>query len=90
MLDLFHCQQICGSITETINKHWNIIGHIQLAQVPDRHEPFPGTGEIDFTYVFDLLKNKGYKGSIGLEYKPKNGTENGLNWVEKYGIKMNC
>lgn len=90
MMDVFHCQQICGSITATINTYWPYIGHVQIAQVPHRHEPFPISGELDYTYVFNLLKEKKYTGQIGLEYKPKNNTVDGLSWIEKVGVKINC
>ena len=58
-------------------------GHIQIAQVPDRHEP-DSSGEINFDHVFDVIKASTYDGWIGLEYKPKNKTEEGLGWMKKY------
>lgn len=44
-------------------------GHIQIAQVPDRHEP-DSPGEINFPYIFKLLEELGYQGYVGCEYKP--------------------
>ncbi len=62
-------------------------GHIQVAQVPDRHEP-DSPGEVDYAYVFRLLEERGYEGWIGLEYVPRGRTEDGLGWIEKFGLKM--
>lgn len=62
-------------------------GHIQIAQVPDRHEP-DTPGEIDYKYVLSLLETAGYTGYIGLEYQPKLSTTEGLNWIKKYGYSL--
>ncbi|KAI4886596.1 hypothetical protein NFI96_000794 [Prochilodus magdalenae] len=65
-------------------------GHIQVAQVPDRHEP-DSPGEVNFSYLFDLLEKLGYQGYVGCEYKPMGSTEAGLDWLRKYwdGKKIN-
>jgi hydroxypyruvate isomerase len=63
------------------------VGHIQVAQVPDRHEPNT-SGEIDYRYVFSLLEQLGYDGWIGLEYKPAGSTKEGLKWVEEFNMKL--
>jgi len=63
------------------------IGHIQLAQVPDRHEP-DTPGEIDYKYVLSLLETTGYTGYVGLEYRPKSLTVEGLNWIKRYGYTL--
>lgn len=68
---LFHTyhQQISeGNLTKRINDNFDLIGHIQVADVPGRHEP--GTGEINFDYLFGLLREKEYKGYVGLDYTP--------------------
>jgi len=57
------------------------LGHIQIAQVPDRHEP-DSDGEINYGYVWDLLQKANYDGFVGLEYFPKNGTCEGLGWMK--------
>ncbi|KAI5628355.1 putative hydroxypyruvate isomerase [Silurus asotus] len=57
--------------------------HIQIAQVPNRHEP-DSPGEINFPYIFRLLEELGYQGYVGCEYKPLGSTEEGLDWVKKY------
>ncbi|TVK90577.1 putative hydroxypyruvate isomerase [Bagarius yarrelli] len=63
-------------------------GHIQVAQVPDRHEP-DSPGEINFPYIFKLLEELGYQGYVGCEYKPLGSTEEGLAWVKKYWKNKN-
>jgi hydroxypyruvate isomerase len=55
---------------------------MQVADVPHRHEP--GTGEIDFPFLFERIDRLGYKGWIGAEYVPAGKTEDGLAWVKKY------
>lgn len=86
-LDFFHLQHICGNITRNVKKLLPYVAHIQIAQVPDRHEP-DTPGEIDYKYVLSLLEQEGYDGYIGLEYKPKSSSTEGLSWIEKYGYKL--
>jgi hydroxypyruvate isomerase len=64
-----------------------LLAHIQIAQVPDRHEPNT-PGEIDYKYVLSLLELHGYAGYIGLEYRPKSLTMKGLNWIKEYGYAL--
>jgi hydroxypyruvate isomerase len=80
--DLFHMRIMGDDLAVTIEANLASIGHMQLADVPDRHEP--GTGEIDFPPLFDLIDRLGYKGWIGAEYMPKGKTADGLAWAEKY------
>lgn len=65
----------------------NIIGHVQIAQVPDRHEP-DTLGEIDYKYVLSVLEKEGYDGYVGLEYRPKSSSVDGLCWIQNYGYKL--
>ncbi|XP_047101930.1 putative hydroxypyruvate isomerase isoform X2 [Schistocerca piceifrons] len=60
-------------------------GHIQIAQVPNRNEP-DTPGEVNYSYIFDVLKDNGYDGWIGLEYKPAMGTREGLKWIQNYRV----
>ena len=53
--------------------------HVQIADNPGRNEP--GTGEINYPFIFDLLDREGYEGWVGLEYKPKGATSAGLGWL---------
>ncbi|HEX6733886.1 MAG TPA: hydroxypyruvate isomerase [Azonexus sp.] len=76
--DLYHAQIIQGDLARTLEAHLERIAHIQIADNPGRHEP--GTGEIHYPYLFDLLDRLGYAGWIGCEYKPLTTTEAGLGW----------
>lgn len=80
--DIYHAQRMEGELGNTIQKYFNRIGHIQLADNPGRNEP--GTGEIHYAYLFDLLDRLGYAGYIGCEYKPFKTTEAGLGWMGQY------
>ena len=80
--DIYHMQIMEGNLAETVRKNVGRIGHIQLADVPGRHEP--GTGEIDFPSLFKRIDEAGYTGWIGCEYKPAGVTEDGLGWVKPY------
>jgi hydroxypyruvate isomerase len=80
--DLFHMRVMGDHLARTIEANLARIGHMQIADVPDRHEP--GTGEIDFPPLFDLIDRLGYKGWIGAEYAPKGKTVDGLAWAKKY------
>jgi hydroxypyruvate isomerase len=80
--DLFHMRIMGDDLAKTIEANLGRIGHMQIADVPDRHEP--GTGEIDFPPLFDLIDRLGYKGWIGAEYVPAGKTADGLAWVRKY------
>lgn len=84
MVDVFHLQHINGNVTNTFKELSDYIGHVQIAQVPHRHEP-DVPGELNFDYVFQAMKDNGYDGWVGCEYKPKNETEQGLKWVEQHG-----
>jgi hydroxypyruvate isomerase len=78
--DTFHMQRMEGNLTETVTKNLPWIGHIQVADVPGRHEP--GTGEINFPFVFRSLAGAGYRGFVGLEYVPSGPTESTLGWLK--------
>jgi hydroxypyruvate isomerase len=80
--DLYHCQITEGDITKRIEKHLPVIAHMQLADVPDRHEP--GTGEIGWDYVLPKIDALGYQGWIGCEYRPAGDTVAGLAWRARY------
>lgn len=80
--DIYHAQVMEGDLANTLAAHLAQIGHIQLADNPGRHEP--GTGEINFPFLFRHLDQLGYTGWIGCEYKPAAGTEAGLGWLEAW------
>jgi hydroxypyruvate isomerase len=80
--DIYHMQRMEGELAATLRTHLARIGHVQLADNPGRNEP--GTGEINYPYLFRLLDEIGYDGWIGCEYKPAAGTEAGLGWLSGY------
>lgn len=80
--DLYHQQRTRGELLATYLAFKERIAHIQLADNPGRNEP--GTGEINYFYLFPALAAAGYDGWIGCEYKPKSTTEAGLGWLKKY------
>lgn len=80
-LDLYHAQIIQGDLARTIAANLDRIGHIQIADNPGRHEP--GSGEINYPFLFALLDRLGYAGWVGCEYQPMTTTEAGLAWLTK-------
>jgi hydroxypyruvate isomerase len=80
--DIYHMQIMQGDLAPTIEKHLDEIGHMQLADTPGRHEP--GTGEINYPYLFAHIDKVGYQGWIGCEYRPAGNTEAGLGWAKAY------
>lgn len=79
--DVYHMQIMEGNLAYTLEKHLDQIGHIQIADVPGRHEP--GTGEINFPFLFDHLDRIGYRGWVGCEYRPLTTTRAGLGWLNE-------
>jgi len=80
--DIYHMQIMEGDLAPTIEKHLSNIGHMQLADTPGRHEP--GTGEINYPFLFDFIDRVGYEGWIGCEYRPAGKTVDGLGWAKSY------
>ncbi len=80
--DIYHTQVMDGDLARTFEAALPRIGHVQLADNPGRHEP--GTGEINYPYLFGRLDELGYAGWIGCEYKPRTTTEAGLGWFAPY------
>jgi len=80
--DLFHMQIMEGNLAETLERLLPRIGHIQLADVPGRHEP--GSGEINFDFLLRHIDRIGYSGWIGCEYNPLGDTLEGLKWAKPY------
>jgi hydroxypyruvate isomerase len=76
--DIYHMQVMEGDIARTVQKHLPRIAHIQLADNPGRNEP--GTGEINYPFLFRHLDTIGYRGWVGCEYKPRTTTVDGLGW----------
>ncbi|SPA24599.1 putative hydroxypyruvate isomerase [Cupriavidus taiwanensis] len=80
--DCYHCQIVEGDIAMKLRRDIAGIGHIQIAGVPERHEP--DLGELNYPYLFDLIDSLGYTGWIGCEYRPRAGTSEGLGWLKPY------
>jgi hydroxypyruvate isomerase len=81
--DVYHMQRTEGDLCATMDAHWPLIGHIQIADVPGRHEP--GTGEINYPFVLDHIAANGYDGAVSLEYRPSTGrAEDTFGWLDGY------
>ena len=80
--DLYHMQIMQGDLARNIERNQDIIRHIQIADNPGRHEP--GTGEINYSYLFKYLDDIGYDGWIGCEYVPASTTDAGLSWIKPH------
>ncbi len=79
--DIYHMQRMEGELAATMTQHLARIAHIQLADNPGRNEP--GTGEINYPFLFAHLDRIGYQGWIGCEYKPATTTQAGLGWRDR-------
>jgi hydroxypyruvate isomerase len=82
--DFYHAQIMTGDLARSFERHLPITAHVQIAGVPERHEP--DMGEVNYAYLFDLLDRLGYRGWVGCEYFPAGRTEDGLGWAIRYGI----
>jgi hydroxypyruvate isomerase len=80
--DVYHMQIMEGDLARTIEVNLSSIAHIQVSDNPGRHEP--GTGEINFPFLFGFLDRIGYCGYVGAEYRPAAGTLESLTWVKPY------
>ena len=80
-MDLYHCQIVEGDVAMKLRKYLPTgrVGHLQIAGVPDRHEP--DLGELHHPYLFQLIDQLGWAGHIGCEYRPRAGTSAGLGWL---------
>ena len=83
-MDFYHCQIMEGDLTRRLEGQISQVGHVQVASVPDRHEP--SDGEVNFPHMFAALDRVGYAGWVGCEYRPRGRTEDGLGWAAPYGI----
>lgn len=80
--DFYHMQIMQGDLVPTFERLQDRIGHVQIADNPGRNEP--GTGEINYNFIFAALDRLGYTGWVGCEYKPSAGTSEGLSWMNQY------
>ncbi len=77
-MDLYHCQIMEGDVATRLRQHIEGVAHLQIAGVPDRHEP--DSGELNYPFLFELIDQLGYRGHVGCEYRPRAGTSAGLGW----------
>jgi hydroxypyruvate isomerase len=82
--DLYHCQIMDGDLIRHLERQFSAIGHIQVASVPERHEP--NVGEIYYPAIFERLTALGYRGWVGCEYRPQADTRAGLGWGKHWGL----
>lgn len=80
-LDLYHCQITEGDVTVRLRSDiaTGRIGHLQIAGVPDRHEP--DSGELAIDHLVAVIDETGFDGWVGCEYRPAAGTSEGLGWM---------
>lgn len=81
--DVYHAQRTSGELTAFLRTHFDRIDHIQVADNPNRNQP--GTGEINYKFFMDELDRLGYKGWVGLEYKPAPDADASLGWITEMG-----
>ncbi|MEM9561811.1 MAG: TIM barrel protein [Actinomycetota bacterium] len=79
LFDCYHAQLIHGQVENLIDEHIELIGHVQIAAVPDRTEP--DHGDVDYGLIMDELDELGYEGHVGAEYRPAGKTDEGLGWL---------
>jgi hydroxypyruvate isomerase len=82
--DFYHVQIVGGDLIKRFEAHFPVVGHVQIAAVPSRHEP--DEGEVNYPAIYAALDRIGYGGWIGCEYRPRAKTEDGLGWARAYGV----
>jgi hydroxypyruvate isomerase len=82
MFDCYHMQIMQGDLAVHLRDLLPVIGHVQIAAVPDRGEP--DQGEVDYRWLMQHLADLGYNAPIGAEYRPRAGTEAGLSWLAQF------
>lgn len=87
MVDLFHMQILNGNIINTLKTVMPVVGHVQIAQTPDRNEPNT-LGELNLQYILEFLDKNGYTDHVGCEYRPLTTTSSGLSWIQEFGYKL--
>jgi hydroxypyruvate isomerase len=84
-MDLYHCQIVEGDVSMKLRAYLpgGRVGHLQIAGVPDRHEP--DAGELNYGHLFEVIDSLGYDGWVGCEYRPAGSTSSGLGWLRRAG-----
>ncbi|MFB2552419.1 hydroxypyruvate isomerase family protein [Ensifer soli] len=86
LFDAYHVGLSEGDVLGRLERYLPLVGHVQIAAVPSRAEP--DEGEVDYRHVFDTLDRLGYAGWVGCEYRPRAGTDPGLDWVRTLGVTL--
>jgi len=84
--DLYHRQVMEGDVAKAIDEFGHLARHYQIANPPDRGEP--DDGELNYRYLFKKIDDSGFDGWVGCEYKPRNGTVQGLGWAKALGVTL--
>ncbi|GGC06524.1 hydroxypyruvate isomerase [Marinobacterium zhoushanense] len=84
--DIYHMQMMGEDTAAVLHSHRDLIKHIQIADAPGRHEP--GSGQIDYAGLFALIERIGYQGWVSCEYLPARDTLSGLEWLQRFGLKL--
>lgn len=84
--DIYHAQRTEGNLAQILREQFAKIDHIQVADNPGRNQP--GTGEINFPFLFSEMDRLGYQGYVGLEYNPKPDTPGSLEWIKDYKVAL--
>jgi len=84
--DIYHAARTEGNLAQILREHLAKIDHIQVADNPGRHQP--GTGEINYPFLFAEMDKLGYKGYVGLEYVPSPDTLKSLGWIKEMGCQL--
>ncbi len=87
-MDLYHCQIVEGDVAMKLRAYLpgGKVGHLQIAGVPERHEP--DAGELNYAFLFDVIDSLAYDGWIGCEYRPAGATSSGLGWLRRAGLAV--
>ena len=80
MFDTYHAAMNGEDVLESFARHQHLVGHLQIASVPHRHEP--DEGELDYAHVLREIAALDYRGWVGCEYRPRTDTDSGLGWRE--------
>jgi len=83
--DIYHAQVIHGDVSRRLQRQFPLVGHVQIANPPDRREP--GKGELSFDFLFGQLDALGYDGWVGCEYRPEGSTRDSLAWGHGWGLR---
>jgi len=83
-LDFYHTQMEQGNLAALIERYYGYIDYVQIAGVPGRHEP--DVGEINYAYLLEALRQRGFAGWVGCEYAPRADTLTGLRWAREWGL----